>query len=114
MRAVTSGRENFGGIPRKWLRTLVWAGLWATTLPGLRGLAIGAEGLPATPSPEAPPVRIEMKEVEIRGEVERPDVFYIIPRKQARMELSPLSKDYRDEILEPLLPGPFEQSVKGK
>jgi hypothetical protein len=50
-----------------------------------------------------------MEEVEIRGEVDRPDVFYIIPRREVRMDLGPLSKDYREEILEPLLPGPFEE-----
>jgi hypothetical protein len=53
-----------------------------------------------------------MKEVEIRGDVERPEVFYIIPRKEARMELGPLSKDFREEIMEPLIPGPFEESVR--
>jgi len=62
--------------------------------------------------PPPPPVHIEMKEVEIHGEVERPDVFYIIPRKQAKMDLAPLSKDYREEINEPLLPGPFEEWVR--
>jgi hypothetical protein len=99
---------------RACMRTVLGAGLCAVASIGLHGRAAGAEAPAEASPPESPPVRIEMKEVEIRGEVERPDVFYIIPRKQARMELAPLSKDYRDEILEPLLPGPFERSVKGK
>ncbi|MBI5017631.1 MAG: hypothetical protein HZB55_19345 [Deltaproteobacteria bacterium] len=85
-------------------------------------LAAGAQqapsaAVPAPPPPpsEAPsaaePLAVQMKEVEIRGEVERPEVFYIIPRREARMDLSPLSKNYRDEIAEPLLPGPFEERV---
>lgn len=65
----------------------------------------------AVPGKVPPPARVEMEEVEIRGEVERPDVFYIIPRREVRMDLGPLSKDYRDEILEPLLPGPFEEGA---
>ncbi len=65
------------------------------------------------PAKDAAPARVQMEEVEIRGELERPEVFYIIPRREVRMDLGPLSKDYRAEILEPLLPGPFEASVRG-
>lgn len=65
----------------------------------------------AAPGPSPPPARVQMEAVEIRGEVERPDVFYIIPRREVHMDLGPLSKDYRDEILEPLLPGPFEEGA---
>lgn len=57
-------------------------------------------------------VHLRMDEVEIRGEVERPDVFYIIPRREVQMDLGTLSKDYRSEILEPLLPGPFEEEAR--
>lgn len=76
----------------------------------LAGPALAAEPAAAPPAASADaPVEVQMKEVEIRGEVERPEVFYIIPRREARLELAPLSKDYRDEIAEPLLPGPFEE-----
>lgn len=87
--------------------------------------ASGARGGVQTPDP-APPalasparsapgeIHLQMKEVEIRGEVERPEVFYIIPRKEARLELAPLSKDFGEELQEPLLPGPFEERVRGK
>ena len=68
---------------------------------------------PPPPAKDAAPPRVQMEEVEIRGELERPEVFYIIPRREVRMDLGPLSKDYRAEILEPLLPGPFEASVRG-
>lgn len=79
-------------------------------------LLVAAGSAPAASQEEAPPrdlppARVEMEEVEIRGEVERPEVFYIIPRREVRMDLGPLSKDYREEILEPLLPGPFEEGV---
>ncbi len=50
-----------------------------------------------------------MEEVEIRGELERPDVFYIIPRRKATMDLGVLSKDYKEEIMQPLLPQHFEK-----
>lgn len=84
--------------------------LWA--LAGAGGA--GAAAPDAAPVAGPPPARVEMEEVEIRGEVERPDVFYIIPRREVRMDLGPLSKDYREEILEPLLPGSFEeQAVRG-
>jgi hypothetical protein len=68
---------------------------------------------PPAAAKDAAPPRVQMEEVEIRGELERPEVFYIIPRREVRMDLGPLSKDYRAEILEPLLPGPFEASVRG-
>jgi hypothetical protein len=71
---------------------------------------------PPEPPEAAPkagePLTLQMKEVEIRGEVERPEVFYIIPRKEARLEPGPLSKDFSGELQEPLLPGPFEESVR--
>jgi hypothetical protein len=57
------------------------------------------------------PARVLMEEVEIRGEVERPDVFYIIPRRQVQLDLGSLSKDYRSDIMKPLLPGAFEKWV---
>ena len=50
--------------------------------------------------------------VEIRGEVERPDVFYIIPRREVPMDLGSRSKNYREEIMAPLLPGRFEDWVR--
>lgn len=88
------------------------------------GAAGAAGAAPAGAAPAGPaqpaaaaeggPVQVQMKEVEIRGEVERPEVFYIIPRREARMELAPLSKDFREEIAEPLLPGPFEEWVKSR
>jgi hypothetical protein len=59
------------------------------------------------------PEELQMEEVEIRGELERPDVFYIIPRRKATMDLGVLSKDYKEEIMQPLLPGHFEK-VHGK
>ncbi len=54
------------------------------------------------------PASLKMDEIEIRGELERPEVFYIIPRRKAKMDLGTLSKNYDAEIMEPLLPGPFE------
>ena len=55
------------------------------------------------------PDELLMEEVEIRGELERPDVFYIIPRRKATMDLGVLSKDYKEEIMQPLLPQYFEK-----
>ena len=82
------------------------AGLGLVSWLGLTTLVGGAEGPPA-----APPVRME--EVEIRGEVERPEVFYIIPRRPVELDVGPRSKDYRSEILDPLLPRAFEEWVRG-
>jgi hypothetical protein len=83
---------------------------------GLLGLAIGVVCsclvAAAAEGPEPPPARVQMDEVEIRGEVERPDVFYIIPRREVPLDLGPRSKNYREEIMAPLLPGPFEEWVR--
>ncbi len=86
-----------------WMLFLLALSLWAAARAG----ALAAESAAGKP----PEGAIQMKEVEIRGEIERPEVFYIIPRREVRMELAPLSKDYRPEIMEPLLPGPFEESL---
>ncbi|WP_025321639.1 hypothetical protein [Deferrisoma camini] len=59
--------------------------------------------MPAAERPK-PPAEIRMKEVEIRGEVERPGVFYVIPRRPTPLDLGPRTRDFRPEILEPLLP----------
>lgn len=64
-------------------------------------------------SPDKPSV-FKMKEVEIKGEIERPDVFYIIPRRKVHMELSSLGKDYSAEIMEPILPARFADMVNAK
>ncbi len=58
-------------------------------------------------------VQLQMKDVEIRGELERPEVFYIIPRRKARMDLGSMKRDYHNEIMTPLFPEEFEV-VHGK
>ena len=85
--------------------------LWIVAAGAMTGFAAA----PATPAPEAKPekgteapAQLKMDEIEIRGELERPEVFYIIPRRKAKMDLGTLSKNYDAEIMEPLLPGPFE------
>jgi hypothetical protein len=76
--------------------------------------ALAAPVFGADEKPKRSPAKVLMDEVEIRGEVERPEVFYIIPRRQVQMDLGSLSKDYRSEIMKPLLPGPFEEWVRSK
>jgi len=78
---------------------------------GITALLLALAGAVTAQENKPPPARVEMEEVEIRGEVERPEVFYIIPRREVRMDLGRLSKDYRTEILEPLLPEPFEERI---
>ena len=51
---------------------------------------------------------MKMEAVEIHGELEHPDVFYIIPRRKADFDMGTLSKDYSEQIMTPILPGPFE------
>lgn len=51
---------------------------------------------------------VRMGEVEIRGEYENPDVFYIIPRRKAQMDTGTLTMDYSSEIMAPIIPHVFE------
>jgi len=69
----------------------------------LLGCVLWAPGGRAEERPKTPP-EIRMQEVEIRGEVERPGVFYVIPRRPTPLDLGPRTRDFRPEILEPLLP----------
>jgi len=64
--------------------------------------------------PKKKPSAFKMNEVEIKGEIERPDVFYIIPRRKVSMELNALGKDYSAEIMQPLLPAQFAETVRSK
>ena len=101
-------------------RLIISALLAALVALGVDGAAVakaadGAQkdkGKPAAVKGEVPS-ELLMQEVEIRGELERPDVFYIIPRRKATMDLGVLSKDYKEEIMQPLLPQHFEK-VHGK
>lgn len=54
------------------------------------------------------PSTIKMEQVEIRGEFENPDVFYIIPRRKAEMDLGSLSMDYSKDITTPMVQHVFE------
>ena len=76
--------------------------------------ALAAPASGADARPKRSPAKVLMDEVEIRGEVEKSEVFYIIPRRQVQMDLGSLAKDYRGEIMRPLLPGPFEEWVRSK
>lgn len=66
-----------------------------------------AESQPAPKSQPQEQVNVKMEEVEIRGELERPGVFYIIPRREVQMDLGTRYKDYSREIMEPILPEVF-------
>lgn len=81
--------------------------LWATHAVAAEGDKAGEKT--AKEGGEEVTPELQMQEVEIRGELERPDVFYIIPRRKATMDLGVLSKDYKEAIMEPLLPGHFEK-----
>ena len=83
----------------------------------LLGLLLGLMSRAAVPpcrAAEDPssPLRIRMGEVRIEGAIERPDVFYVIPRAVPRLDLGTRGRDYREEILAPLLPAPFERWVQ--
>lgn len=58
------------------------------------------------------PVEVRMEEVEIKGEIERPGVFYIIPRRQVQMDLGRQTRDYTPELSRPLDPAAFERWVR--
>jgi hypothetical protein len=63
---------------------------------------------------EGQKVQVQMQDVEIRGELERPEVFYIIPRRKARMDLGAMHKNFDEDIMKPLLPESFEATYGGK
>jgi hypothetical protein len=58
------------------------------------------------------PVEVRMEEVEIKGEIERPGVFYIIPRREVQMDLGRQTRDYTLELSRPLDPAAFERWVR--
>jgi len=62
---------------------------------------------------EEEPLKLEMEDVEIRGELERPEVFYIIPRRKARLDLGSMHKDYSPSLMAPLKPSDFERLYGG-
>lgn len=62
----------------------------------------------ASKQTDATPANIRMEQVEIRGEFENPDVFYIIPRRKAEMDLGSLSMDYTKDIMTPVVQHVFE------
>ncbi len=67
---------------------------------------------PAAPAGSQPPVDVRMGEVEIKGEIERPGVFYIIPRREVEMDLGRQTRDYTPELSRPLDPAAFERWVR--
>lgn len=78
--------------------------------------AFAAEEQAATPPPtqEATRASVRMEAVEIKGEYENPDVFFIIPRRKASMDLGNLMIDYSREIGAPLLPHRFAARYAGR
>lgn len=80
----------------------------------LAALVLAGAGIVGAAEGEKPPVRVQMEPVEIQGEVERPEVFYIIPRREAPLDLGPQTRDYREEILEPLDRNAFEAWMKAR
>lgn len=62
----------------------------------------------AAPDANGRSVEYRMQDVEIRGELERPDIFYIIPRRAAKMDLGKQTISYGEAIMEPIDPAEFE------
>ena len=67
---------------------------------------------PGASAGSPPPVEVRMGEVEIKGEVERPGVFYIIPRREVQLDLGSQARDYSAEIAQPLDPAALEHWVR--
>lgn len=55
---------------------------------------------------------VRMEAVEIRGQLENPDVFYIIPRRKADLDTGSLTVDYSKDIMAPIMPEIFEAEHK--
>ena len=86
-------------------------GLWA-----LAGAAVAAEPTAGGGAPgairEETSLEVRMEEVEIKGEIERPGVFYIIPRREVEMDLGRQTRDYTPELSRPLDPAAFARWVR--
>jgi len=52
---------------------------------------------------------VELTEIEILGEIDRPRAFFIIPRAGSILDKTGLDRDFSDEILEPVIKHVFEQ-----
>ena len=54
---------------------------------------------------------VELEELQIMGEIDRPRAFIIIPRAGTMVDKGRLSKNYTDEILDPVIKHTFEQEA---
>ena len=52
---------------------------------------------------------VDLTEIEILGEIDRPKVFFIIPRAGSILDKAHLDRDFSDEILEPVIKHVFER-----
>ena len=84
--------------------------LWVVA--AVAGSAAAAETTDAAPLGSEPALEVRMEEVEIKGEIERPGVFYIIPRREVQMDLGRQTRDYTAELSRPLDPAAFERWVR--
>lgn len=52
---------------------------------------------------------VDLTEIEILGEIDRPKAFFIIPRAGSILDKAHLDRDFSDEILEPVIKHVFER-----
>ncbi len=52
---------------------------------------------------------VDLTEIEIMGEIDRPKAFFIIPRAGSILDKAQLDRDFSDEILEPVIKHVFER-----
>jgi len=102
-------------LPRDLIRGVLIVALTAL----FAGASFAEEKSPTEPTTtpavaeDSEPLKLEMEDVEIRGELERPEVFYIIPRRKAQLDLGSMHKDYSPSLMAPLKPSDFERLYGG-
>ena len=107
------------GRARKLILTFVLASVSYSGMPlgaeeGAGSPAPGAEtsSPPAAAVPSEGTQKLNLNEVEIRGEIEKPKIFFILPKAQREAETRQRRIRFYPDILEPLDKDRFEEEAR--
>lgn len=106
-----------GARSRALILTLTTALATVPALPLLAEEEAAKEAAPAADEGATPPAsegsrKVNLNEVEIRGELEKPKIFFILPKAQREAEAKQRRIRFYPDILEPLDKDRFEEEAR--
>jgi len=96
-----------------WLRRMILTSIFlSVSFPAMSLAEEGAASPPAKDAKSAAGSKVNLNEVEIHGELEKPKIFFILPKAKRDAQAKQRQFRFYPDILEPLDKDRFEEEAR--